>query len=174
MTHRVVCRFFALVVCLLTAGCSAADGCIGIPGPCVSLTSTTPTVTFIVGFDMTVVDGPVSVPVIGVPVIGPVPVNGFGFRAVLPVGATVTLHAVQSVNGDIAGATFILGTVTWTLSDSTAATLTPASDGSAQLLATHAGRVGRITANGTSALYACSLAVPRVCTLLEAIDVIVP
>ena len=169
MTHRVLCRFFALVVCLLTAGCSAADGCIGMPGPCVSLTSTTPTLTFIVGFDMTVVDG--SLPL---PINGPVPVNVSGFRAVLPVGATVTLHAVQSVNGDIAGATFVLGTVTWTLSDSTAATLTPASDGSAQLLATHAGRVGRITANGTSALYACSLAVPRTCTLLAAIDVIVP
>ena len=159
MTHSVACRNFALVVCVLTAGCSAASGCIQFAGPCISLSSATPTATFIVGLDQTFVDESA-------------PINKTGFRAVLPVGATVKLHALRGTNGDITLATD-LGSVTWSLSDSSAATLTPASDGSAQLLAKHPGRVGIITANGSNALYSCGTSIPRTCLAIALIDVIV-
>jgi len=159
MTHSVIYRSFALVVCLLAAGCSAADGCIQFVGPCVSLTSTPETATFIVGIDPNLVDQSA-------------PVSKAGFRAVLPVGSTTKLHALRGVNGDITLATD-LGTVTWELSDPSAATLTPNSDGSAQLLAVRPGRVGIITANGSNAVYACLTSIPRTCLAIAVIEVVV-
>ena len=159
MTHSVIYRSFALVVCLLAAGCSAADGCIQFVGPCVSLTSTPETATFIVGIDPNLVDQSA-------------PVSKAGFRAVLPVGSTTKLHALRGVNGDITLATD-LGAVTWELSDSSAATLTPNTDGSAQLLATHPGRVGTISANGSTALYSCLTSIPRTCLAIAVIEVAV-
>src|SRR4029078_3160579 len=134
MTHSVIYRSFALVVCLLAAGCSAPDGCIQFVGPCVALTSTPQTATFIVGIDPNLVDQSA-------------PVSKAGCRAVLPVGSTTKLHALRGVNGDVTLATD-LGAVTWALSDSSAATLTPNTDRSAQLLETHPGRVGSISADG--------------------------
>ena len=130
-----------------------------IGGPCIRFDTTTPTATVILGLDLSFVD--VSVPI-----------SGSGFRAVLLVDATVKFHAVRITNGDVTNAADVLGDVTWSISDNTAATLTPQSDGSAQLLAIRPGRVGTITANGSSALYACSAAVPRICYAVAAIDVV--
>jgi len=159
MTHSVACRHFALVACLLTAGCSAASGCIQFVGPCVALTSTPQTATFIVGIDPNLVDQSA-------------PVSKAGFRAVLPVGSSTNLHALRGVNGDVTLATD-LGAVTWSLSDSSAATLTPNSDGSAQLLAIRPGRVGTISANGSTALYSCLTSIPRTCLAIAVIEVVV-
>ena len=159
MTHSVACRNFALVACLLSAGCSAANGCIQFVGPCITTTSTPTIATFIIGIDPNLVDQSA-------------PISRAGFRAVLPVGATQKLHALRSADGDIALATD-LGAVTWSISDSSAATLTPNSDGSAQLLAVSPGRVGTITANGSSAIFACLTSVPRTCLAIAVIDVVV-
>jgi len=143
----------------LTAGCSSASGCIQFVGPCIALTSTPQTATFIVGIDPNLVDQSA-------------PVSKAGFRAVLPVGSTTKLHALRGVNGDITLATD-LGTVTWELSDPSAATLTPNTDGSAQLLAVRPGRVGIITANGSNAIFACFTSIPRTCFAIAVIEVVV-
>jgi len=115
--------------------------------------------TFIFGFDPATLDRSA-------------PVNANGYRAVLPVGASVTLRAVRDANGEVTEATDTLRTVTWTLSDASSATLTPSADGSAQLVTTQVGRVGTISANGTSILYACATTGLRACSAVGAIDVV--
>jgi len=162
LLHRAVIVRSALAAgatfCLSTSACGKwTSGCFEIDGPC---TSTAPaTTTFIVGLDPSFVDRSV-------------PVNAGGYRAVLPVGTTVTLRAVRNANGEVIRATDTLRTVTWVLTDSNSAKLTPGGDGSAQLVATKAGRVGAITANGSSVMYACGVETPRACSSVGAIDVV--
>ena len=147
----------AALVCLSASACDSSSGCFEIDGPCLS-TSPVPR-TFIFGLDPATLDRSA-------------PVNGNGYRAVLPVGTSVTLRAVRDANGEVTLATDTLRTVTWTLTDASSATLTPAADGSAQLVATKIGRVGTILANGTSILYACTTAALRACSAVGAIDVV--
>jgi len=160
--HRTVILGSALVAgaafCLSTTACGKwTSGCFEIDGPC---TSTAPAVTtFIVGLDPSLVDRSV-------------PVNASGYRALLPVGTMVTLRAVRNPAGEVIRATDTLRTVTWVLTDSSSARLTPGVDGSAQLVATKAGRVGAITANGSNVIYACGVDTPRACSSVGAIDVV--
>ena len=151
-------RVSVVTLCLSTSACGKwTSGCLEIDGPC---TSTGPAATtFIVGLDPSFVDRSV-------------PVNASGYRAVLPVGTTVTLRAVRNTGGEVTRATDTVRTVTWVLTDSSSAKLTPGVEGSAQLVATKAGRVGAITANGSSVMYACGVDTPRACSSVGAIDVV--
>ena len=161
--HRAFSRS-ALVVgamlCLSTSACSKwTSGCLEIDGPC---TSASPVAaTFILGLDPRLLDRSI-------------PVNAAGYRAVLPVGTTVTLRAVRDARGEVIQATDTLRTVTWVLTDSSSATLRPGVDGSAQLMATKVGRIGAILANGSSVLYACENIPLRACSSVGAIDVVAP
>jgi hypothetical protein len=142
---------------VLALACESTSGCLEIDGPCLS---TTPVPrTFILGLDPATLDRSA-------------PVNANGYRAILPVGATVTLRAVRDAAGEVTQASDTLRTVTWVLSDASSASLTPSADGTAQLVATKVGRVGTILANGSSVLYACTTATLRACSAVGAIDVV--
>jgi hypothetical protein len=147
-------------LCLSTSACGKwTSGCLEIDGPCASTGPVA--VTFILGLDPRLLDRSI-------------PVNAAGYRAVLPVGTTVTLRAVRNARGEGIQATDTLRTVTWVLTDSSSATLRPGVDGSAQLIATKVGRVGVILANGSSLLYACENIPLRACASVGAIDVVTP
>jgi hypothetical protein len=158
-----------LVLAAVIGGCLNFDTSLGLgstcfmEGPCgAGGGNGTFIIPFIVGLDPNTVERGVTLP------------SG-GHRAVLRVGDTVTLHLVLGSSAvSVSEARDTVRAVTWSATDSSAATLEEDGNGGLRLIAARVGRVGMIMANGGAmAMWACDQAsTPVSCFYVTAIDVI--
>ncbi len=143
---------------LLAVACHSDSGCIVIGvGSCEPLGNGP--ASFVVGFPAAKVD------------LGS---SGSGYRGVLHVGDTVVFRLVRDAHGEVITARDTIRAVAWALTDSTAARIIGAADGSGLLVTIAPGVVGAVRANGLqSDAYACEpLNGASTCLRVSVIDVV--
>jgi len=163
-----------VLLCAILASSIAVVGCFkfdfsnGSCGlfaePCSSGSGSSPISTdYILGFDPSTVDRTALLP------------QG-GYRVLLRVGDTVTLHLVSLSAGDFAHPRDTVHLVNWGITDSSSVSSALEDfGGGLRLIGKQAGRAGSIRANGSyPAMWACAkdTSGPNACTYISAIDVV--